>query len=713
MKLLFAAILFITSLFAFDFTLLKDKRFDLSGKFYYYPFYPKNSPKSAFNWVFESKSKKVYRLMGTEPDENNVFGWKRVDLNLSEPPRWLLFFTGDIDFDNDTRFDWILTPADGRKIIYKLLKVTPQEHYFKYAGPAIADFDYKEKKLYIKKNFAKRLKIPFREHGYSNFDSVKVLSSSYELKKFVDEIKSQDHWGSGRALFLDKIKNLDLTRWNLILYPFSEPSGSIKLKIEKEEFIAPNVFKVWVDEDIPPIGTSDMAYYMFAYLVDKNTQRVVFEIGNNEKIIEIRKYLSCEDIEAPVCGYRDIECFAKPCEPAGVKETFKNYCELKKAGAKYLYDGNCSKEKFTDAQKLSSINNRFAIDLGYDLYSGSGNIIISPYSILNLLNLLYAGANKEAKEQIESSLEYDGLEVLKSQKELNDKILDKNLNFAESIWIERSLGVYNDFIDKAEDFFDTRTFLANIKSDPNGVRKQINRWVEQKSGNKIKNFLPNGSVDKLTKLVLVNAVYFYSEWKYPFDKNRTKKGLFHSEDGDKYVDMMSRDGNYDVFENEELKVIEIPYKNGDYSMLLFLPKGQRCICDLLSFLKSHSVTEIKSSMDGRYTALKMPKFKVLWGSRDISENLKRFGIKDIFDSTNPSLTMIAKEPLYAKSFYHKAFIEVDEKGSEAAAASGAVIGVTSVMPDIYEFSVDRNFLFMIVKNGLDSIIFIGGVKKLP
>jgi serpin B len=715
-------LLIITAVFSFagSFSpwLITDKSFELAGKFYYYPFYPKDDPKSAFNWVFETPTQNFYQLMGLEPSQNNVFGWKRIGSIKVDKPKWLFFYLGDVDGDGDSRFDWIVTPADSqKKIFYKLMEVTPQEHYFKYEGPYIFDFEFNGKRITFGKHYAKRVEVPFREHGYSKLATFIQIRNQYELENFLQEINEKDGWNH-KERFVEGLRAVDLQHYNLILYRFSMPSGSIGVKVKNERFLAPGVLRVDIVTSRPEIGTADMAYYLLAYVVDKECERAIFAIDGKEQIFRLVRDYECSNVEAPVCGYRQIECITQPCPAMPVRqETFKNYCKLLQEGAIYVHDGSCDQSKEHNSTKLVRNLNHFGYVLASDIYGGSGNILISPYGIARVLEMAYAGSWGETKREFESYFGLD-LEIFKGFKALAPKARSNELLLADSLWFERKLKLYESFVLKTEDFITDALFASDFFEDPEKERVRINEWVRKESRDKIKEFLPQGSITPDTRAVLLSVLYFKGGWASPFDPMNTKRERFMNEDGPIWVEMMSQVGRFKVMETPELKAIEIPYQDDELSMILFLPKGDRCVCDMLEYLKSHDLASVREEMEPKRVLLRMPKFRLSWGVKDLATNLQNIGFSTLFDPQKADLSRMAKPlkgNLYLKSLYHKALLEVDEEGSEGAAATGGVVSETAapVVEPLYRFIVDRNFLFLIVDNTTGVVYFLGGIKRLP
>jgi len=315
------------------------------------------------------------------------------------------------------------------------------------------------------------------------------------------------------------------------------------------------------------------------------------------------------------------------------------------------------------------------------------------------------------------------LDLPSSFKKLSDSIpREKNTLFeANSAWFEKAFELYPSYLLLIKDFANSEVFSVDFLHRSRQIRDRINDWVAKKTHHIIQDLLPQNALSPQTRAVLVDAIYFYGTWNYPFEQENTHKGSFLSENGPVSVDMMEQYAGFKVYENDRFQLIDLPYKGGEFSMLIFLPKEDRGIRDLLGYLGEHNLSQIRSAMEYRYTHLVMPKFTLEWGTRDIAPNLRHIGFDTLFDPQRADLTHLGRpidptQRLFVRSIYHKAKLEVFEEGSRGAAATAASVVETTAAPgefDVYQFIVDHNFLFLIVENSNDTIIFLGGVKRLP
>jgi len=250
---------------------------------------------------------------------------------------------------------------------------------------------------------------------------------------------------------------------------------------------------------------------------------------------------------------------------------------------------------------------------------------------------------------------------------------------------------------------------------PEVARKRINSWVEEQTRDKIKDLLPMGSVTDMTRLVLTNAIYFKGKWELEFDKKLTKDAPFTMAGGKKTdVPMMHKSAGFMYGESETMKALELPYIGKETSMLVMLPKKAGTLSAIEQKITSKEIDGLIQGLRYEKTViLSLPKFKIET-DYELSAPLKQLGVTDVF-SAKADLTGMhtGGEHLSVTAAVHKAFVEVDEKGTEAAAATGIVVGTTSVQipKPPKEFKADHPFLFAIRHKPTNTILFFGKVEK--
>ena len=282
------------------------------------------------------------------------------------------------------------------------------------------------------------------------------------------------------------------------------------------------------------------------------------------------------------------------------------------------------------------------------------------------------------------------------------------LNVANALWGQKGYPFLPRFIDINKKYFGSGlTELDFAKSEE--ARKTINTWVEDKTNDKIKDLIPSGAIDSLTRLVLTNAIYFKGDWSIKFKEENTKEPDFHvTEQKTTKVQMMYQKESFEYANLDNMQLLQIPYKGDELSMLVILPKSIGDMETIEKNLNSETLQSNIKQMRKREVDVFLPKFKMTTGTLDITSILAKMGMKDAFSNAADFSGMSQRKDLYISSVVHKAFVEVNEEGTEAAAATGVVMKLLSISEPIV-FRADRPFIFMIKDNASQSILFIGRV----
>ena len=391
----------------------------------------------------------------------------------------------------------------------------------------------------------------------------------------------------------------------------------------------------------------------------------------------------------------------------------------------FLYFFCCLLACTASAQNIQTIadgNNRFAFSLYNKLRLGdTGNLFYSPFSISTALAMTYAGARGETALQMSKTLnfptggnfhrEYRNM----LQKICSGKVNSITLDIANGLWAQKDFTFLDSYFDLVKTNFGSELRNVDFK-DPGereATRHEINTWVEKITREKIKDLLDPTNLDSSTRLVLVNAIYFYGNWALPFAKNSTRPGDFFSTgDNTLKVPFMNRTGRYSFFENTAMKVIELPYKDNAASMLIFLPNEKEGLDKFENSFNYKFYTEAVTSFQMAEVSLSLPKFKT--GKRICLEDiLAKMGMPFAFSPLKADFSgMTGKNDLYISGVIHQAFINVDEKGTEAAAATAVVMAKGAArIPEIKFFIADHPFIFLIKDNASGSILFMGRITS--
>ena len=378
----------------------------------------------------------------------------------------------------------------------------------------------------------------------------------------------------------------------------------------------------------------------------------------------------------------------------------------------------------SDLRELVAGNNAFAFELYQAVLPADGNLFYSPYSISLALAMTYAGARGETVSQMASTLRFtlpddrlhpafNALDLdLAQRPEQASGVSEKQrfeLSIVNSLWGQRDWPFLPEFLDTLALNYGAGMRLVDYQNAPEPARKAINDWVSDETKSRIEDLIPSGVIDRLTRLVLVNAIYFKAAWEYPFEESLTEDGPFTRLDGSQVsVPLMSLDTpeRMGYMEGENFQAVTLPYKGGLAEMVILLPdEGQFETFE--ASMKAERFAEILSGIETQSVNLTMPKFNF---TRDLSLNrtLAGMGMKDAFDPALADFSGIdGSRDLYIQAALHKAFIAVDEAGTEAAAATAIIIGLTSLPISEINIRVDRPFIFVIRDNPTGTILFVG------
>lgn len=248
---------------------------------------------------------------------------------------------------------------------------------------------------------------------------------------------------------------------------------------------------------------------------------------------------------------------------------------------------------------------------------------------------------------------------------------------------------------------------VDFAADPEAARELINLWVEAQTNEKIRDLIPEGVLNELTRLVITNAVYFKAAWLSPFDPANTKNGSFTLLDGTQVeVPMMHQSSSMRAYVSQDVQAVELPYEGGTYSMVALMPTAGS-LDTFEQSLTAESLQDILNQLERASVTLSMPKFK-FDAAFALNDALEGMGMTDAFDPMKANFSgMDGTTSLYISSALHKAFVDVNEEGTEAAAATAVAIGLTSAPGQSYTIMLDHPFLFLIRDNATGTLLFVG------
>lgn len=364
--------------------------------------------------------------------------------------------------------------------------------------------------------------------------------------------------------------------------------------------------------------------------------------------------------------------------------------------------------------QVVAANNQFAIDLYQRQASVDGNLFMSPASVSTLLAMVYAGADGETRKQMQQvlHLQADEDEVHAGFSELMKRLngsADVKLNVANKLWAQQDYQFLHSFLDLGKKYYDAATARLNFGESQQAV-DTINGWVEEKTQGKIKDLLTIDDVDGATTLVLTNAIYFKANWIYKFNPSLTRESEFTNAAGEKSnIPMMNQTAEFNYVEHSGTSVLEMPYAGDQYSLVVLLPDSSSSLSDLESGLSAGKLDELLGAMRKRKVDVRLPKFKFELRS-ELNDLLKELGMTDAFSTAADFSKMTGQRDLFLAKVIHKAFIEVNEEGSEAAAASAATMK-RSAAPRNPQFIANRPFMYLIRDKESGAILFMGRMTE--
>jgi len=362
-------------------------------------------------------------------------------------------------------------------------------------------------------------------------------------------------------------------------------------------------------------------------------------------------------------------------------------------------------------------SNQFALDLYKEYSAEEKNIFFSPWSISSALAMTYEGAREKTAEEMkevlhfsESSLMRPGFAKLTNQ--INSADNSYKLSTANALWPEENYVFLQDYLDLTQKYYGSKITNLDYVNKSEESRVIINSWVEEKTNNKIKDLIPQGLITPDTALVLTNAIYFKGNWFTQFKEENTLENDFKvSSDKKVKAQMMhafGEDAEFKYGENNELKIIELPYVEEELSMLVILP-NEGSLDSVEQSFSIEKLEEWKSTLVKQQVGLYLPKFK-FETKYSMSETLQEMGMPTAFSPSADFSGMTGKKDLFISAVIHQAFVEVNEEGTEAAAATAVIMDKLEAMPKpIPEFKADHPFIFIIQENETGNILFMGRV----
>lgn len=374
------------------------------------------------------------------------------------------------------------------------------------------------------------------------------------------------------------------------------------------------------------------------------------------------------------------------------------------------------------AQEVSPVvtgNTQFAVDLYQELAQGNQeNVFFSPYSLSVALAMTARGASGQTLREIQEAahLELPVSEIPSAFAELNQALIPEPVEGCEPLTLELANGYFTqkgfsfapEYLSDLKNYFQAEAGELDFAADPEAARQAINAWASQKTHDKIQEPVPQGGVDTMTKLALLNAIYFKGNWQKPFDKAQSGPGYFTTLSGKNLRGPMMHDSNRSLayYRGPDYQAALLPYC-GEAAMLVLLPDDGK-FADLESRLSPDLLEEAWGSLEEVPANLSMPRFTFTPESIALQETLQELGIVQAFGDNADFSVMRPENDLKLQNVFHQAMVAVDEAGTEAAAVSAVAVGTRSLpaKPEV-NLELDRSFIFAIVHPETQSLLFLG------
>lgn len=371
-----------------------------------------------------------------------------------------------------------------------------------------------------------------------------------------------------------------------------------------------------------------------------------------------------------------------------------------------------------DQKTFVNDNTAFTFDLYRQIAKDNvgQNIVFSPHSISTALAMTYAGAGGKTESEMKAALHFslpsDRLHTAFNWLDLElgkRQGADLALHVDNALFGDKASKFEAPFLDALALNYDAGMNVVDFRKAPEPARDLINRWVQKRTEDRIANLLPQGSIDDSTRLVLVNTIFMDAKWQTPFTKDATRPATFHGQRGDRQVDTMHATGSYAYARDEIAAYLELPYKGGDVSMDIVLPEAGQ----LEAVEKSLTVDGLASTfgkLAPTLVTIGLPKLKLAPDSVSLRAALQGLGMKTPFQGDADFSKMSSSEALHVSDVLHKAFVQIDEEGTVAAAATAVVnAGTAAPTDDPKPFSVDRPYLFVVRDRKSGEILFFARV----
>jgi serpin B len=377
-----------------------------------------------------------------------------------------------------------------------------------------------------------------------------------------------------------------------------------------------------------------------------------------------------------------------------------------------------------DLQAQVSSNTAFAVDFYHQLRGDGGNLFFSPYSLSAALAMLHAGARGETERQLAAALRFglpqsrlhpvfNKLDLELQSRGENSEAADGDafrLNVVNATWGQQGYRFLTPYLDTLSMNYGAGMRLLDFSTQPEPSRQIINRWVEYHTEDRIKELIPEGKIEPSTVLVLTNAIYFNAAWADPFETGDTRSSPFFLLD-DTQISVPSMSGGMDggYYKGSGFQAASLPYDGHQLSMLVLVP-DRGTFEAFESGLTGTQLETIVKNLSSAQVLLSLPRFE-FETEVDCEQPLKALGMIDAWGGEANLSGIDGTRELFVQAVLHKAFVKVDEAGTEAAAATAVLVGRTSGPPQTVTLKIDRPFIFLIRDHATGAVLFLGRVVR--
>lgn len=367
-------------------------------------------------------------------------------------------------------------------------------------------------------------------------------------------------------------------------------------------------------------------------------------------------------------------------------------------------------------------NTDFGLSVFREVRDSQPNLILSPHSISSALAMLYAGARGDTQTVIAEALNFvlaEGVHPamnrldlrLAAAREAVDDEDDLKLRIVNDLWLQREFTLEPSYLDLLAEHYGAGARLLDFAGASELARQTINEWIADQTRDRIQNLFPEGTITPDTRLVLTNAIYFKAKWHAGFDAADTEPGIFHNASGAPVsVPMMTQTEQLRSDVTDAYTAVELPYRGEELALLVVMPTGTTRE-DFETSLTAQSLAAISSALDSKEVRLHLPRFEFDLGL-ELNDVLRGLGMSSAFTTAADFTGLRSEGGLQVQAVVHKAFILVDEEGSEAAAATGVSVGIVSLPPPPVEIRIDRPFLFFLRDRVSGAVLFVGRTAEL-